>query len=441
MSNQPHKRIMGKNKSSYRDYYTLKNLAAIRTGSIIFLILNLILRILYFIFPESLTRAQNYPEFNFTNWLYIAITPVFLICSYLAIYLYKKQKRANIVMGIFVFLFALYIIFCGMFSSFIATANPRNAMVLYLTALSIVSVVFVFENDETILLIFIVEALFTTLLYITQNEGMEMINNQLISVTLLFCFYFVSRYFYSYKSSYFLKLVDIREKNIAIEKAGAFKNEILGMVAHDLRNPIGAIETLVMIMETEEVDNDTRENLEMIKTSCSKARGIIADLLDAANNENINIIETQRTELNYFIKSIISEWKVQKNAKNNIILISSKNQVFVEINAEKFQRVMDNLITNALKFSKNKIEIYLSAKNDQAIIQVRDYGLGIPADLIPHIFERFSKARRPGIRGEQSTGLGLSISRQIIENHQGTIDVTSEEKKGSTFTIKLPLVE
>ncbi|MDB5152641.1 MAG: histidine kinase [Mucilaginibacter sp.] len=441
MSNQPHKRIMGKNKSSYRDYYTLKNLAAIRTGSIIFLILNLILRILYFIFPESLTRAQNYPEFNFTNWLYIAITPVFLICSYLAIYLYKKQKRANIVMGIFVFLFALYIIFCGMFSSFIATANPRNAMVLYLTALSIVSVVFVFENDETILLIFIVEALFTTLLYITQNEGMEMMYNQLISVTLLFCFYFVSRYFYSYKSSYFLQLVDIREKNIAIEKAGAFKNEILGMVAHDLRNPIGAIETLVMIMETEEVDNDTRENLEMIKTSCAKARGIIADLLDAANNENINIIETQRAELNYFIKSIISEWKVQKNAKNNIILISSKNQVFVEINAEKFQRVMDNLITNALKFSKNKIEIYLSAKNDQAIIQVRDYGLGIPADLIPHIFERFSKARRPGIRGEQSTGLGLSISRQIIENHQGTIDVTSEEKKGSTFTIKLPIVE
>src|SRR5258706_10295542 len=106
---------MGKNKSSYRDYYTLKNLAAIRTGSIIFLILNLVLRILYFIFPESLTRAQNYPEFNFTNWLYIAITPVFLACSYLFMYLYKKQKKANIVMHIFVFLFAIYIISCGMF--------------------------------------------------------------------------------------------------------------------------------------------------------------------------------------------------------------------------------------------------------------------------------------------------------------------------------------
>jgi two-component system sensor histidine kinase VicK len=443
LSKKPNKGTLTKYKTSYRDYYTLKNLAAIRTGGIIFLLLNLVLRILYFAFPESLTRAQNYPEFNFTNWLYIAITPFFIGGGYLFIYLYNKQRRANFVMGIFVFLFALYIICAGMFSSFIATSDPRNAMVLYLTALSIISVVFVFDNDETIFLIFIVEILFTTILYATQNEGMEMIYNQVISVTLLFCFYFISRYFYSYKSSYYRQLVDIREKNEAIEKAGAFKNEILGMVAHDLRNPIGAIETLAMMMEMEDVDKDTRENLEMIKTSCVKARSIIADLLDAANNENINIIETQRTELNHFIKGIINEWKVQKEAKNNIVLLSSRNNVFVEINAEKFQRVMDNLITNALKFSKNnnKIEIALNTTNEKAVIQVRDYGLGIPPDMLPHIFERFSKARRPGLRGEQSTGLGLSISRQIIENHQGTIDVISEEKKGSTFTIKLPLVE
>lgn len=443
MSQLQHNRTLGKHKSSYRDYYTLKNLVAVRTGSIIFLILNLILLILYYVLSESLTRAQNFPEFHFSNLLYICITPIFLIGSYVLIYLFKKQKKSNLVMVFFVFLFSLYIIFCGMFSSFIATSDPKNALTLYLTALSIISVVFVFENDETIILLILSEIIFTSLLYVNRAEGMEMVYDQIISVTLLFCFYFISRYFYSYKSSYYTQLVDISEKNIAIEKAGAFKNEILGMVAHDLRNPIAAIETLTMMMEMEDVDKDTRENLDMIKTSCIKARGIIADLLDAANNENINIIETQRTELNHFIKSIISEWKVQKDAKNNIILISSKNQVYVEINAEKFQRVMDNLITNALKFSKetNKVEIYLSTKNNQAILQVRDYGLGIPADMLPYIFERFSKARRPGIRGEQSTGLGLSISRQIIENHGGTIEVISEEKKGSTFTIKIPVTE
>jgi two-component system sensor histidine kinase VicK len=61
--------------------------------------------------------------------------------------------------------------------------------------------------------------------------------------------------------------------------------------------------------------------------------------------------------------------------------------------------------------------------------------------MIPHIFERFSKARRPGVHGEQSTGLGLSISKQIIDNHKGTIEVMSEERKGSTFVIRIPRVD
>ena len=443
MSTQSYKKVPRKLRASYRNYYTLKNLGAVRTGSIIFLILNMVLRILYFVFPESLTRAQNYPEFNISNWIYIGITPIFLGGSYLLIYLFRKQNKADFVTGIFVFAFTFFIIFCGMYSSFIATSDPRNALTLYLTALSIISVVFVLEALETILLIILTELAFTYLLFYTAAEPTEMVYAQLISITLLFCFYFISRYFYNYKSSHFLQLVDISEKNIAIEKANAFKNEILGMVAHDLRNPIGAIETIAMMMEMDEVDKDTHENLEMIKASCIRARGIITDLLDAANNENINIIDTRRTEMNHFLKRIIGDWKVQKNAKNGIVFIGTKDQVFSEINAEKFQRVMDNLITNALKFSKDngKIDIYLSAKDGQSMVEVRDYGLGIPSEMLPHIFERFSKARRPGIRGEQSTGLGLSISKQIIENHKGTIEVASEERKGSTFTIRLPLVD
>jgi len=443
LNSQPYRRVSGKSRSAYRDYYTLKNLGAVRTGSVIFLILNIILRILYFVFPENLTRAQNYPEFNYTNWIYLALTPLFLGGSYLFIYLFNRHKKADMVMGLFVFAFAFFIIFCGMYSSFIATSDPRNALTLYLTALSIISVVFVLDNVETILLIILTELTFTYLLYYTAAEPMEMVYDQIISFTLLFCFYFISRYFYSYKSTYFIQLMDIRDKNIAIEKGNAFKNEILGMVAHDLRNPIGAIETIAMMMEMDEVDKDTHENLEMIKSSCAKARGIITDLLDAANNENINIIDTQRTELNHFLKRIIGDWKAQKNGKGNIILIGSREQIFSEINAEKFQRVMDNLITNALKFSKEngKIDIYLSQKDGSAVIEVRDYGVGIPPDMLPHIFERFSKARRPGVHGEQSTGLGLSISKQIIENHNGTIEVVSEEKKGSTFTIRVPVVE
>ena len=101
---------------------------------------------------------------------------------------------------------------------------------------------------------------------------------------------------------------------------------------------------------------------------------------------------------------------------------------------------MDNLISNALKFSKDndKIEIRLDKENKMAIIEVKDHGLGIPKDMLPHLFERFSKAGRTGIHGEESTGLGLSIVKQILERHKGEIEVDSIENQGSTFTIKLP---
>ena len=101
---------------------------------------------------------------------------------------------------------------------------------------------------------------------------------------------------------------------------------------------------------------------------------------------------------------------------------------------------MDNLISNAIKFSKesDKIEINLIKEGNKAIIEVKDNGVGIPKDMIPHLFDRFSKAGRPGIRGEQSTGLGLSIVKQIIERHNGKIEVSSTENKGSTFRITLP---
>ena len=76
--------------------------------------------------------------------------------------------------------------------------------------------------------------------------------------------------------------------------------------------------------------------------------------------------------------------------------------------------------------------------NNNAIIEVRDHGLGIPKELIPHLFDRFSKAGRTGLRGEQSTGLGLSIVKQIIERHKGNISVSSIENQGSIFRISIP---
>jgi len=103
---------------------------------------------------------------------------------------------------------------------------------------------------------------------------------------------------------------------------------------------------------------------------------------------------------------------------------------------------LDNLISNAIKFSgpSNHIEILLRVTDTEALIDVKDFGMGIPEELLPFIFERFSRASRRGVRGEESVGLGLSIVRQIVTKHGGDIKVNSVEKQGTTFTINLAKV-
>jgi two-component system sensor histidine kinase VicK len=432
------KSLNNKYRVAFRNYYTLQNLLSIRNCALIFFIINFTLRVLVLALPVSVTKAQNFPEFDLANWINLLITPVFYIGSQLFIKGINRTKKASAGMILFVFAFAIYIILCGMYSAFISTGDPRNSLTVYLIALIVVSVMCVFEYDEIIALLVITELAYSALLFYARIDATSMLYDQLISVVLLSGFYLISRYFFSYKASYYQQILEIRSKNIEIEKAGEFKNQVLGMVAHDLRNPIGAVESIAMMMELEEIDEDTQDNVNMIKESCSKARGILDDLLAAAKNENINVVETQKVELNQYLKGIIDAWKIQNPI--TIILVSSVNPLYAQLNKEKFTRVLDNLISNALKFSKetDQVELHLNVKEKTISIEVKDHGLGIPQDMIPHIFERFSKAGRTGLKGEKSTGLGLSIVKQIIESHKGKISVSSVEGKGTTFLIQLP---
>lgn len=343
-------------------------------------------------------------------------------------------------MSLFVLTFSLYIILFGIFSSFILFSNSQNALTLYLIALTLISLLFVFEHYETIILIIAAELLFVTVLMQNHTNATEMVYNQFVSVVLLTGFYLISRYFFLYKANYYLQMIEIKEKNIEIEKGSEFKSQLLGMVAHDLRNPIAAIESIAMIMEMEDIDEETKDNLNLMKSSCFKARGIIDELLEAARNENVIEFVTQKTELNKLLKNIVDVWKKQSGSKNNIELISSVNPVYAHIDHEKFYRVLDNLTDNAIKFSqeKSKVEIFLNKKNTQIVIEVKDYGIGIPKDKLLLIFDPFTKAGRTGLKGEQSTGLGLSIVKQIVEKHKGKIEVESEEGKGSMFRVTLP---
>ncbi|MCJ8211085.1 HAMP domain-containing histidine kinase [Mucilaginibacter sp. RS28] len=429
-----------KYRTGYRKYYMLQNLKAVQIAAVIFFTLNIVLRVFYFLLSEGVTHAQNFPEFNVTNWAYLALTPVFIIAANIQLASFKKNKKVSGGMSALVNLFAIYIIACGLASAIISTHDPRNSLILYLIALIFTGTVFLFEWEDTIMLTVVTEIIFTGVLFYCNLDATEMIYNQVMSVFLLAGFFFISRYVYSFRAAFYLQLVDIETKNAEIEKASAFKNDVLGMVAHDLRNPIGAIESIALIMELDNLDEDMEDNVNMIKSSCLKARSIINDLLEVARNEGNAELQTQKVELNELLSVIINEWNFRDEIKNHIVLESTRDEIYADINVEKFQRVIDNLISNALKFSKDadKVEVFLKQLSDGVQIEIKDYGLGIPEKMLPHIFERFSKAGRKGLRGELSTGLGLSIVRQIVEKHHGKIEVESQENKGSTFRINLP---
>jgi two-component system sensor histidine kinase VicK len=278
------KNIPAGSSGAFRKHYTLQNLKSVQVACGIFWGLNVVLRLFYTLVPNSLTKASNFPEFNYSNWAYIGITPVFYLISKQLIAAFDKKSKPTGLMSTFVIFFSVYILFSGILSSFIAMYNPRDNLTMYLVALITISVICVFEYEDTIMLTILTELVFTVILFWCEADPTEVIYNQLTSIVLLCGFYFISRYAYSYKASHFIQLNEIKRKNIEIEKASDFKNDVLGIVAHDLRNPIAAIESIAMIMELEDLDEEVQDNLGMIRTSCAKARSIVGDLLEVAKN-------------------------------------------------------------------------------------------------------------------------------------------------------------
>nr|WP_230688124.1 ATP-binding protein [Hymenobacter jeongseonensis] len=114
--------------------------------------------------------------------------------------------------------------------------------------------------------------------------------------------------------------------------------------------------------------------------------------------------------------------------------------VYARLDVNKITQVLTNLVSNAIKFTPDgkRVAVRVEAAAGSVRIHVSDEGIGIPVALQPYLFERFTKARRAGLRGEQTTGLGLAICKTIVEWHQGTLRVYSTEGQGTTFTVEIP---
>ena len=221
------------------------------------------------------------------------------------------------------------------------------------------------------------------------------------------------------------------------------KDRILRVVAHDLRNPIGGIVSLVdLIKDTQDDETLKAEMLNMIRNASSNSLNLIRELLEYSS---VVKDKTERSrewveinELTEECVELLSYKAKEKKQQLQLNLLPQPTQLY--INREKMWRVISNLIMNAIKFSKAESHIYIDVekKDDNIIISVKDTGIGIPESSQPFVFDVFTKAKREGTAGEQAFGLGLSISKQIVEQHEGKIWFESEVDKMTTFYVQLP---
>lgn len=169
--------------------------------------------------------------------------------------------------------------------------------------------------------------------------------------------------------------------------------------------------------------------------------GLISELLDVSRIET-NRLQIHRQPIRWidFIERRVSAFRVQ-HPMRAMRFDAGADEITVVVDPDRMRQVVDNLLSNALKYSADgtDIDVRVKVEDDAVLTSVTDYGIGIPKDEIPQLFERFHRARNVSSRYYGGLGLGLYIASAIVEAHDGTITVESQEGVGSTFTIRLPL--
>jgi two-component system sensor histidine kinase/response regulator len=231
-----------------------------------------------------------------------------------------------------------------------------------------------------------------------------------------------------------------------LSKANADKDRFLGMCAHDLRNPLSSIRGLAELMDENAIGELTAEQREIVKTIHGASQSmlqLVNELLDVATIEAGHLkLDKSPTKVSEIVERSVHLSNIEAAKKNTRIeIVKTNGDPVVDVDRNKIRQVVDNLISNAVKYSPRGsiITVLIHANDTVAGFAVRDSGPGVPEHERHKLFKDFGRLSAQPTGGEKSTGLGLAICRKIVEAHNGTIGVDNIVGRGAQFYVNLPL--
>lgn len=236
---------------------------------------------------------------------------------------------------------------------------------------------------------------------------------------------------------------ELRRMNETLRLNDMLKDEFISTVTHEMKTPITSIRAFSEILMDEDLPEEERKRfLDIIIQETSRMARLIEQVLDLerfdSGRQELNL---EKTDVRIVIlQAAESMFQVFKEKGLSFDMQLDFEALELIIDEDRIMQVILNLLSNASKFAKSKVEFHGSLKNNEVIIQVKDDGKGVPEEEVPYIFDKFFQAKNQTSKKPVGSGLGLAISKKIIEYHGGKIGISQEE--GLTcFTFSLPLQE
>jgi two-component system, OmpR family, phosphate regulon sensor histidine kinase PhoR len=225
-------------------------------------------------------------------------------------------------------------------------------------------------------------------------------------------------------------------------QALAVKDQFVALVSHELRTPLTSIVGYVSILlEDEELPERVTRQLSVVARNTERLQRLVADLLEEAQHPGGAMpVERARIDLGTIVRECVHTAGPAARRAGIELVLESPQVLWVDADAHRFAQVVDNLVSNAIKYSLagGQVEVDLRARAAEVELSVSDSGIGISEVDRSQLFTRFFRAQEAADRAIQGVGLGLSITKSIVESHGGRIEVESELGQGSVFRVRLP---